>query len=776
MKISLVWLFDHIDAHWKKIDVAQLVAAFNKTTAEIEGYHELVIDLNGIALARVESVVGQTVKLIASEWRATIELPVRTDIQVGNLYLVTKTNNGYLWTKSTELCATKEFIIPALSCDDTLVAGGWKKDFEHKDWIIDVDNKSINHRPDLWSHRGLAREMAALLNLPLKKSDVFLAEYPIANFATQASSKQTGSFAITIEEPALCKRFAGVQLAVNNKPSILSMASRLIRIDSKPIDAVVDITNYVMCDVGQPMHAFDADKLSSSTITVRLAKNKEKITLLDGETVELVPQDMVVTDGKQPIALAGIMGGLSSGVTASTKTIFLESACFDAGMIRKTAIQVKRRTEASTRFEKTLDPHQNIIGTLRYIHMARSNGVLDAGAQQVNPIISVGVLVVEPVITIKHQFIEKSLGVVLKETAVQDILKKLDFAVVYKDSIYTITVPSFRATKDIIIPEDIVEEIGRFVGYENIPPILPRRFMAPFDMSTVQRIRAIKEIMAYGCSMREVYNYALHDQDFLNLLGWQPMHAAQVLSPVSENWRLLATTLIPGLLKNIHDNAANNDQLRFFELARVWTAQGDKVTEYKRLSGLFFAKKEQIDFYQAKAELQKLFDGLQLEVTWQQQAAFSQDPWFDSYQTAQLMHDNKKIGMVGKIQPSLLHKLSLGDAFIFELDAAVLLAYRHAQVTFAPLSKYQPVERDISLLVPLSLTVAQLSAAIEHADKRISEVGLIDVFQKAEWKDQKSITFRFVITDAEKTLSKEDAETIWQKAADNLKQLGAQVR
>lgn len=774
MKISLSWLFDHIDADWHSVDVAKLVADFNKTTAEIEHFYPLALDLEPLALGRIESIEQEVCKLMVPEWSSTLQLPVRTDASVGNHYLIAKQAKGHRWATSLDLGAHKEYIIPALNADDTQLAGGWKKSIDISDWIIEVDNKSINHRPDLWSHRGLARECAAILGLPMQAFEKFLIDYPIEESTAASSPLKTGSFDIAIDQPSLCKRFAGVELAMTNKPSLVWMAARLAAVDSRAIDAIVDITNYVMLDIGQPMHAFDADRLPGSHIQVRLAQAKEKLIVLDGQTVELTPQDMVVCADGQPVALAGIMGGQATGVNAATKKIFLESANFDAGMIRKTALQVKKRTEASTRFEKTIDPFLNTKALVRFIHLALNNGILDDEAP-VQPIVSLGIPFEQPTITVEHAAIEKSLGVSLSVEKITSILEKLEFKVSYQDGAYLITIPSFRATKDVAIAQDIVEEIGRFVGYDSIATILPMRFMAPFDLSSVQRVRALKEIMAFGIDMHEVYNYALHDQEFLRLIGYQPNHAAQVMSPVSENWRLLATSLIPGLLKNVHDNAAMRDQLRFFELARVWQTKGDSVIESKRLAGIFYSKTAPIDFYQAKAELQKLFDGIGAHVSWRQSSSISL-PWFIPYQTADLVHEGTVIGSFGKVPPALVHLLALGDACVFELDAQFLIEYRRPHKNFVQLSKFQSIDRDVSMLVPLALTVDELAQIIKNSDHRITEVALRDIFQKDDWHDQKSVTFRFIITDHEKILSKEESEAIALTVAENLKKLGAQIR
>lgn len=774
MKISLSWLFNHIDADWRSVDVAKIVSEFNKTTAEIDNYYELKIDLDALALGHIESISQDSISVTIPEWKAQATLPSRSDAKQGASYLIKRKNSTFQWCLSTDLGASKEFIAPAVSVDEKDIQGAWKKKFQTHDWIIEVDNKSINHRPDLWSHRGLAREIAAILHLPFKKIDSFIANQPIQTFDQKAPAEKTGSFTVIVDEPALCSSYAGLELTIQPASSLLWMASALIRIDSKPIDAAVDITNYVMWDIGQPMHAFDAEKIASKTVQVHFAKNKEKITVLDGDTIELVPQDLVISDGKAPLALAGIMGGLDSGVTSKTKTIFVEAAHFDPGLLRKTSVHTKKRTEASVRFEKTLDPNQTTVAMQRYIFLAQQAKVIDAQSLK-HPIIAVGKRVTPVSITLAHHFIEHCLGTKITADFITKTLSALEFGVTEKNGSYTVVVPTFRSTKDITIARDIVEEIGRFFGYANIPPQLPQRYMAPYPTSQVAKTRAIKNILAFGVQMKEVYNYALHDQEFLKILNWQPTHAAQVLSPVSENWRLLATTLVPGLLKNIHDNAANYEMLNFFELGRTWRTTDGFVQEHKQLSGIFYSKKKNIDFYDAKAEVQKIFEALSMPVTYQ--AVASQEyPWFAPYQTAHILHENKIIGTMGKIQQSVLHLLAPGDAFIFELNANALLDYTSPNIYFAQMSKYQPVDRDISMLVNRKTTIEELTKSVYAADTRITDVTLLDVFAKPEWPEQKSVTLRFVVTDHQQTLSKDDVEPIWNKVAAHLKALGAEIR
>lgn len=783
MKLSLVWLFDHINADHKSIDVQKLVADFNKKTAEIEHVYEVTIPVDQLSFATLTSLSADSAILRSEEWNNEITLPARSDIKQGLVYLIRRHATGFFWGKSTDLGAKKEYILPAFTVEQNLLAGAWKKSFVAHDWIIEIDNKSINHRPDLWSHRGIAREVAALLDKQLKPLDTFLAIYPVTEYTTlvrqgdaefYASKAEGGALAVKVEDPALCRRFAGLNCkSVTNQPSSFMLASRLARLDHKAIDTIVDLTNYVMLDIGQPMHAFDAAKIAGSTITVRMAKDKEKITLLDGETVALAPQDMFIADDKHALAVAGVMGGQFSAVSQSTESLFLESANFDAAMIRKTAAHVKRRTDAAARFEKNLDPHNTVNGILRFLALAKQVGLAISLS---GPIQSLGAVSAAPVITVSQSFIDRCLGVSLSSDTIKAILTKLDFQVQHEDGTYKVTVPTFRATKDITLPEDIVEEISRFYGYDNLPTQLPQRFMMPFSMQSVNRVRRIKQYMADAAQMHEVYNYALHDESFLRVIGWTPQKAISVVDPVSENWRLLVTTLIPGLLKNVYDNSAECEQLRFFEWGRVWRLKNDKPQEHKLLSGIIVnADQKKIDFYDVKALVTQLYDALHISISWEQVGA-TEYPWFEPYHTALIKHHDKTIGMFGKLRSSFLHTLVAGEGYAFELDADFLLAYQHERKPFVTPSKYPLVERDISMLVKDSLTVEQIIRLIEKADPRIIAVELRDMFKKPEWHDQRSLTFRFVVSDHEKTLSKEETEEIGNRAIAELIKHGAIIR
>lgn len=774
MKLSVAWIFDHIDADYKTQDIPRLVDLFNQTTAEIEGFERITISLDQFALARVQSMDAESVRVNIPEWQEEAVLPFREDARDGQWFLIKRTPKGYQWAQPADVGSAKECTIPALHVAEGLHAGAWKQHVETEDYILEVDNKSITHRPDLWGHRGFAREIAAMLNLKLKPFDSFLSDTRVQEYGTAKKAQHDGLIIEHADAPEV-KRFAAMRIAtITPTPSLFWMVHRLLRVDSKPIDAIVDMTNYVMLDMSQPMHAFDAALITSNTLMPRYAHNNEELILLDGENIKLTDEDLVVTDGKHPIALAGIMGGASTAVSTHTTSLLLESACFDATTIRRSSLHHKKRTEASARFEKSLDPNQNILALRRFIKLLEVDQI---SFQSDDEIISLGAQLPKNKISISHEFIQKRIGCSLSTEQVRTILEKLDF-VVHEENVgtYDIEVPTFRSTKDIRIKEDIVEEVGRFVGYSSMAYVLPEKQTIPTDLAAVNRIRLMKHVCAYVGRMRELYSYALYDESFLDLMRWDSQQTLEVKSPVSENMRRPVTSLVPHLLKAVHENAQEHEQLRFFEWGRAWDYDNNVITERKLLSGIMYAQKDTIDFYTGKKFLHELFDTLSMPVTWHK-VNDPAEPWFAPYQTADIMIGDQIIGRAGIAHIGLLHPLvDRGSACIFELNGDALLAYKKPKHLYVPVSKYPEVERDISMMVPRSATVADITQTIKHADSNVVSVSLLDFFAKEEWHDVKSLTFRFTLHDQHKTLTKAEVDQVYDCVVNALRAQGAEIR
>lgn len=772
MKLSISWLLDHIVAAKNDLDIHELIKKFNATTAEVDAVEEVITDLSSLYAVKMVEKLEQELLVSCPELGLSFCLPFRKDpdFAAGFWYLIKKDETGARWATLKDIGSSKDGLLVCLSMTDSEAHGLWRDAVEQKDTLILIDNKAITNRPDLWGHRGCAREMAALLGKKLVQEDQLLVELTIKHFDKKAPASTGQSFEIALESDS-CRRFSGLYLPqVSYRASIPKMAFRLARIDFRPIDALVDMTNYVMADMGQPMHAFDAHKLSSKKVYVRSARSGEKIQLLDGEEAILEPSDCVISDGDRAISVAGVMGGLETAVSSKTGSMFLESASFEPTTIRKTATRLKKRTESSTRYEKNLDPNQNTQGILRYLKLLHDAQIPYEAEES---IVSLGHLWKEKVVTVSHELIQSKIGTWVSPERILEILKNLDFGVVQDGETYVVTVPTFRATKDVTIPEDIVEEVARFVGYQSLVPVLPLRKTTAFDTRTIEQKRRIKHCLAYGLAMHEVQTYAFSDEEFLKRISYDPVDAPRIANPLSEHWQRLITSLVPNLLSCVVTNQGASS-LRFFEMNRVWFVQEGPV-ELQECAGIWYEKSTHIDFYEGKALVDKLFSALGITIAWiKPQKVLA--PWYDAHQSAELWYEDRIIGRAGKAATQFLSQVLEGEAFIFELDANFLRNVRPEHAKFVPLPKYPGTEQDISMLIPRAVTVKGLEEAIAHADPRIAAVHLVDQFEKPEWPDKKSLTFRYFAVDPEGTLAKDDIELIVQHVTRAVQKLGAEVR
>jgi phenylalanyl-tRNA synthetase beta chain len=781
MKISLNWIFDHIKGEISQVNIEQFVDTFIKTTAEIEGWKKVTLDTNTLTLVHVRTVTSTGVTVYSPEHKKEYQLSMRNEFVsfdelrtngIGtspnrDWYLIFCGGNHVAWATSVMMGGEKEMLLPALHVAQELQAGGWKSAVELHDYIIDIDNKSINNRPDLWGHRGLARECAAMFNMPLRPLQEFIVTKEVNAYDQQSQPHNNNPFSLGIEIPELCGKFSALYMpSVTAQPSHLSMMIRLSRLDSRSINFLVDATNYVMLDLGHPMHAFDADTFVSKKITVQCARDKEKLLLLDGQTVELTSQDIVIADDGNAVSLAGVMGGAATSVTAQTKALFIEAAQFDAATIRRTAHHHKKRTESVVRFTKNLDPQQTTHALLRFLFLLDAAGI---AYQADDAIVALGKSLPHTVIKVEHMFIEARLGIIIKPERVVTLLEKIDFEVVQSVEnnilMYIITVPSFRAAKDVKIAEDIVEEVGRFIGYDALPRVMPAMQLRPSDLHATHTTRAIKHFLSYGLMMHELYGYAFFDESVLREINWQkPGNAVAIKNPISENYTHLVTTLQPHLLKSVAENSIHHTQLRFYEWGRVWSMLNDEIVECKVVSGIFV--EPNFDFYAGKLLITRLFDMLDMQVNWQQDEQ-NKFPWYAPYQIASIMHDGQRIGHAG---------MTNDGAFMFEIDADYLLAYKKPATQFVPIAKYPSVLRDVSILILMSMNAEILIDVIKSVDKRIESVTLIDFFVKPEWKDRKAMTFHITIGDKDKTLITQQVEEIYNNVVAQLQQAGAVIR
>lgn len=785
MKLSLAWIFDHIDAAWQDQDVNHIMQRFNAVTAEIEHVESINIELTSFALCRFKKSDGTISIVTVPEWNMECALPARQDLTSDAWFMVKKDGSEIVWARLSDFGVDKGGFIPAIEAEENLVAGAWRTLFEARDVIIEVDNKSITHRPDMWGHRGFAREIAAFLKLPLKSESDLLVPLRVQTFDVISTMTPTTPFLIENRDQSACSCFTGLYFSsITQQPCNLLIMSRLLKIGARPINGLVDLTNYVMNDWGNPVHAYDADRIAEKKIIIRRAVSGEQLDLLDGSQARLTTDDLVIADACKPMCLAGIKGGVGESLSQTTKSIFFEAATFDAGTVRRSSIRHKLRTDASARFEKTLDPIQAVQTTQRFVRLLKNHHVAMAHADE---IVVVGNLPQEILIEVSHDFIEQRMGVTLVSSQIIDMLSRLEFKVLKtsdtkKKALYMVSVPTFRASKDIKNKEDILEEILRCYGFDKIPLTLPVMARSPFSLERIMRLRKLKQYLSYAANMIEQQGYAFLDEGFAKQLNISFETSSTLINPVSENFTRLIPTLIPNLLKNVYDNFATAESIAFYEVGRVWsgrTASGE-LNECQHVTGIFFEKRDGVDFYSCKAIISELLRMLGFPaniVSWR--PCVQKHPWLHPYQAAEVFVGDTSIGYVGMIDAEVLRKLGCleeSQAWLFDLDADVLLNPSGEVTQYKPLSKFQETFFDVSLLVPLAVTTGIVQKMIAEVDPLIRRVELIDFFEKSEWHDVRSMTIRCWVCHDEKTLEKHELDALWQKVLTVLEPHGMRIR
>lgn len=783
MKLSLRWICDHLhDISWDTVNVKFLVEEFNAKVAEIEQVETVSIATEKFFAARIVGRGSETMRLRVAEWDYTVDVPVRTDIPE-NVHpdaavLVRKDGDGIAFVTLKELGVEKDGLLAPLRITDEQLMASWRSAWEAEDVLLDVDNKSITHRPDMWGHRGFAREIAALLQTSLISESEFVADVPQEHF--ESTTDAGASVVLKNHVPDRCSTLTALPLpTVHHVPSGIRMASRFVKVGYRPINALVDLTNYAMADWGHPMHAYDADRVASNTLRARMAEPGETLVLLDDSELILSQEDVVVDDGKKLLGLAGIMGGKDDSIGDATTRVILEAACWHAATTRRSAARYKLRTESSQRFEKTLDPGTAPYAIKRFVRLACEQGVIDALPK--DAIAIVGAPVQPRVIELCHNYLCDRLGFGISPKRVVELLQSICFEVetdtVDMGSVYKVTVPSYRATKDVTGPHDLVEEVARLYGFENIEPTMPAMPKRASSMHEVMIVRKIKEYLAFGAHMNEQRNYAFYNEQVLTKLGWKSSQELALQNPVSQEAYRLVANVLPHLFANVMENMAGHERCSFFEWNRVWPTAAD--AERLQLAGVWYDKRGGLDFYALKQVVKQVCRLVGITPRWEKvQQAYGQ-PWLDAYRSARVMHGDTELGYFGKVDPLMVQRMGAlpeSEMYAFVLDGTILQSHVKAPYKVGAMSKYQHSSFDVSVMVWLERSVAELEAAVGAAHDLIVNVRLIDFFEKKEWTDRRSVAFRVTVAHDERTVSREEIEQVRTQVITVLEARGGQLR
>lgn len=650
---------------------------------------------------------------------------------------------------------------------------------EMNDVVIDVDNKSMTHRPDLWGHYGMAREIAAIYRKKLE---------PLKLKEIKEGSDVTISTAVA--DSYLCPRYMAVALdGIKVAPSPQWMQKRLMAVGIRPINNIVDITNFVMLELGQPMHGFDASHLETTTntksqsqniaIQIRNAKKGETIQTLDGGEHELSEEMLVIADSKKPIAVAGVMGGNDSAVSDETTSIVFEAATFDAVSVRKTATKLGLRTDSSARFEKSLDPNLPEIALARAValtlELCPEAKVISNVADEQNFSLNQGP------IELPLAFLNEKIGVEVEKKRVIDILERLGFTVKEKKDVLNVTIPSWRATKDIGIPEDLVEEVARMYGYDNIEPTLPTFPVVPPQKNELIALEMdIKRGFASGHGYSESRNYSYVSPEAIVGLGLEVSAHIELDNPIAKDRPFLRRTLLSGLLENVEKNTHRFEIAALCETGRTYLLEepglraGDKSDELlprqdTMFAAVFAAKGVETPFHHLADALRSVCGSLGAAVTLTSYTP--NETYMHPGRSAEVRVADTVVGYISELHPATQKAMGIPyrTAFV-EMNLNKVLELRAEVASYTPLALFPSVLRDVAFIVDASIAHADVVAAIEGVDPLIRSIELFDVYQgKHVGEGNKSMAYHIEYRSDEGTLEAAAVDKVHEKVMKMLK-------
>ena len=638
------------------------------------------------------------------------------------------------------------------------------------DYILDL---SITpNRADALSMRGLTYELGALYNNKVDFKD-----------AEKEENYEATSLQVAIESGS-CRNYVGqVVKNVEVKDSPLWLQTRLMNSGIRPINNIVDITNYVLLEFGQPMHAFDKD-LVGDKIVVRDAKEGEVLETLDGEERKLQATDLVITDGTRAIALGGVMGGKNTEVSEKTKNIILESAYFNPTSVRRTSAAHGLRSDSSARFEKGIDPNMQKAALARAVELILElcpNAVVESSVGVVNK-------EEEKVVEISTSYINNYLGIKLSTEEIVAILEGLSFTVEATGENLVVKVPTRRP--DISIKQDLVEEVIRIYGYDNLASTLPK-FSKTTKGGLTYSQRMVRDLRGLYASLgfNDTINYSLVSEEEATGYTLEDHHKVRLLMPMTETHSTLRQSLIPGLLNTVQYNVARKQKdLKLLEIGRVFFGSGDDNIQPKETLYLSAAltgeervtkwlkESSTLDFFAAKGYLEVVFErlGLEEKVTYKKSTLEGMHPG----RFAEVYLGEKRIGFIGEVHPQVADKLGLNTTYVFEINLDEVISESKVKPKYEEVTKYPEITRDIAMLVDVKDEYQNIYNVIESVNsKLITNVELFDLYAGAELlAGKKSLALTITYSDKQKTLTDEEVTAVHEKVLAALTVYGAIIR
>ncbi|MBE7032184.1 MAG: phenylalanine--tRNA ligase subunit beta [Ruminococcaceae bacterium] len=785
MFLSMNWISDFVDL--TGLDKMELISRFSLSTAEVENevFHK-GSDISGIVVAEIKEVADHPdskklhlLKVDAGDGKLTdvvcgapnVKVGMKTAFakvgaKIGEIEITPRPVAGV--TSYGMCCSEKEIgisddhegIMEIL--DDAPCGTALKELYAIEDIIFEVDNKSLTNRPDLWGHYGIAREFAALAGRELKPLDcVDLAKYD-------------GLPKVDMKiEDKLCQRYSCMQVEnITKTVSPVNMRIRLYYCGMRGINLLADLTNYLMLEMGQPMHAFDSRKVEK----LRIKRFDKPFTFqtLDGVERNINENTLMICNDNTPVAIAGIMGGLDSEIVEDTTTLTLESATFDAVSIRKSTVRLAHRTDASMRYEKCLDPEMTVPAIARFIKLLTD---IDSGVKVVSALTDEYAFKYDTVkLDFDKKFVDRYTGIQISNECIVDTLKSLGFEVKLSGDDFSVTVPSWRATKDVTIKADIIEEITRIYGYDNFEintadaPLYPVR--ADLEKTVEDKV---KDILVKRYSLHELHSYVWAYYDEYKALGIEVEDNIKLVNATNPNIETIRKSIIPTQLCQVKYNTAFAPDFGVFEVGRVVNGvNADNLCdERKMLAVTLFSKTKSVEalYLELRDMLAVVADDIKHE-----ELSFERIEATHSYQ--HLKNLNKiycgevAIGEMGVVHPVVSKKIDKKAAIVYaEIDMATFAEIKNASISYSGPSRYPEMEIDLSFVCDMYAPIGNAIKA-ENCDL-IKNVSVVDTYTD---ENGKSITVRLVFSHPERTLTKEEAMAVVESIVARLETVGVSMK
>ena len=787
MFLSMNWISDFVDL--SGLDKLKLINQFSLSTAEVENdIYFKGSDLSGVVVAEIKSVENHPdskklhlLKVDAGESELTdvvcgapnVRVGMKTAFakvgaKIGEIEIAPRKLAGYL--SNGMCCSEKEIGISddnsgIMEITDDIPNGtDLKSVYAIDDIIFEVDNKSLTNRPDLWGHYGIAREFAALSGRPLKDiGGVDLSKYD-----------SLPKVDMKIED-SLCQRYSCLQVEnIKRTVSPVDMRIRLYYCGMRAINFLADLTNYLMLEMGQPMHAFDSRKVEK--IRIKRFDTPFTFQTLDGVERNIDENTLMICNDNTPVAIAGIMGGLDSEIVDDTTTLTLESATFNAASVRKSTVRLAHRTDASMRYEKCLDPEMTVTAIARFVELLQK---YDDGASVVSALTDDYAYHYDNVeLKFDKAFVDKYTGIDISNDTIVKTLKSLGFGVELENDSFTVDVPSWRATKDVTMKADIIEEITRIYCYDNfdvhtaVAPLYPVR---PSIEKTVED--KIKHLLVKRFSRHELHSYVWSYFDELKGIGLDADGVIKLDGATNPNIETIRRSIIPTQLCQVKSNTSFALRFGIFEIGRVVTGldENNNCIEKKKLAITLFSKIAPVSvlFYKLRDILEIMSDDIKHKpLTFEAKQA--EYPYQHPVNLNRVFCDGVEIGEIGIVYPTVQKKIDKKASIVYaEIDVDAFANIENASIQYIEPSRFPEMEIDLSFI---SKTFAPISIAIAEAKSPlVKNVYVTDIYED-ENDGSKSITTRIVFAHPERTLTKEEVTEVTDKIIATLKKKGIELK